>query len=241
MSTTNATTADQAAQERAADLAAAQVTLGRAARIVQAALGADYWEADTVTDMGVGIAGGDPAAVWVLGDWNDARTYDADARTWTTTDDTPSRLLAALERLGVDCWWSDQGAPCPECQKLVDTEPTFGTVAGIWSDGAGYVCLECVAQDLEDYTADYVNNADKALPDALDAATLEAAGWERTDRDHRSGWYGREDSPGGILQEILEEGPEDLEVVFQVTSVHMFELAFTAWTRTPADAADALD
>ena len=234
----NTDTAAQLAQERAADQAAAQVTLGRAARIVQTALGGDYWDTETVTDLGVGIAGHDDAAVWALGDWNDARTYDADARTWTTTDDTPSRLLAALERLGVDCWWSDQGAPCPECGKLVDTEPTFGTVAGIWVDCAGYVCLECVSLDLEAYTADYVNDADKALPSDLDASVLEAAGWERTDRDHRSGWYGREDSPAGILAEILEDD-NDLEVVFQITSAHMFEVAFTVWTRTPGDDDDA--
>lgn len=212
-----------------------RTTLDRAARIIRTVCGEGYGDGETVMDLGVGIVGGDSDAVWVTGDWNDTRTYDAETRTWTTTDNTPSRLLAALERVGVDCWWYDQCSVCPECYRLVDTEPMFGTAPAIWVDDAGYTCLDCVALDLAAYTEDYVNNSDKALPSQLDTAAMIDAGWEYNGGDYRSGWYGRHDSPAEILAEILADSPEGTEVVFQVTDSHMFELAFTVWTKTPQD------
>ena len=212
-----------------------RTTLDRAARIIRTVCGEEYGDGETVMDLGVGIVGGDPVAVWVTGDWNDRTHYNRATGELVTMDDTPSRVLAALERVGVDCWWYDTCDRCAECHRLVDTEPTFGTAPTIWVDDAGHVCVECVAEDLAAYTEDYVNNSDRALPSQLDADAMIAAGWEYNSADYRSGWYGRHDSPAEILAEILADSPEGTEVVFQVTDAHMFELAFTVWTKTPQD------
>lgn len=204
----------------------------RAARLIRTVCGESWGDGETVTDIGHGIVDGDPDAVWVAGDWNDRTRFDPETRQWITTDDTPGRLLAALERVGVQAYWYDTVSTCPECYRLIETEVMYGTPPAMWSD-AGYVCLECVARDLDAYTEDYVNDSDRALPSQLDSDALIAAGWEYTGADHRSGWYGRHDSPAEVLAEILADSPEGTEVVFQVTDAHMFELGFTTWTRTP--------
>lgn len=212
-----------------------ETTLNRAARLIHAATGEEYGDGLTVMDMGVGIVDGDPDTVWVTGNWNDDRKHDPATGQWITTDDTASRLAAALERIGVDCWWYDTCAQCSECHRLIDTEQMFGTAPAIWVDDAGHVCVECVAADVNAYAEDYVNDSDRALPSQLDSDAMIDAGWEYNGGDYRSGWYGREDSPADILAAILDESPEGTEVVFQVTGGHMFELAFTVWTKTPRD------
>ena len=224
MSTTTTTTTTEA-----------EIILRRAARIIRTVCGEEWGDGETVMDLGVGIVGGDSDAVWVTGDWNDTRHYNRATGQWVTMDNMPSRVLAALERIGVDCWWHDTCDRCAECHRLIDTEQMFGTAPAIWTDDAGHVCVECVVEDLAAYVEDYVNNPDRALPSQLDADAMIAAGWEYSAGDYRSGWCGRADSPAEILAEILAESPEGAEVVFQVTDAHMFELAFTVWTRTPQD------
>lgn len=210
-----------------------QTTIDRAVRLIRAATGDDYGDGLTVMDMGVGIVDGDPDAVWVTGNWNDDRKHDPATGQWITTDDTASRLAAALERIGAEPWWYDTCSQCSECWRLIDTEVMFGTAPSIWVDGHGDTCLECVEKDVNDYLDEYINDPSKALPSQLDADVVAAAGWERLDEDYRSGWYGREDQPDEILAAVLAEAGEDAEVVFQVTSAHMFELSFVVWLRVP--------
>lgn len=209
-------------------------TLERATRLIRVATGEEYGDGMTVMDVGVGIVNGTTDAVWVTGDWNDARTYDNVTQTWAVTDDMPSRLYKALERLDVELHHYDQASPCHECQKLVDTDVTFGLPPSIFVDDCGTVCLECVAKDLNDWAEDYIDNSDKALPDGLDEDTFTAAGWTATKDDHRSGWYGREDSPDEILAKLKEREPE-VEVLFQITGAHMFEISFTTWFRVKVE------
>lgn len=215
-------TTTETAQER---------TLRHASRLIKAVTGEEYGDGMSVMDIGVGIVDGDEEAVWVSGDWNDVTRYDAESETWIVTDDTSGRLFAALERIGVDCWYYDQCSVCPECSRLIDTEVMFGTTPAIWVEDSGLTCLDCVAKDLNDYLEDYIDNSDKALPSQLDESVLIEAGWELQDESYRNGWYGREDSPAEVLKKILDEAPEGTEVVFQVTGAHMFELAFAVWTR----------
>lgn len=212
---------------------AARITR-HAARIIRVATGEDWGDGVIIHDLGVGIVDGPEDAVWVTGDWNDRTTYDHESGIRTTIDDTPSRLLAALERVGVDCWWFDTCSRCTECDRLVDTEPTYGAPPAVWVDDAGYVCAECVSADLGDYLGDYLCDSDKALPDAIDTDALTGLGFQEYGDGYASGWHGRQDSPADVAAEITSEHP-GAEYVFQVTGAHQFELSFTAWYRVPGD------
>lgn len=214
-------------------------TLRHASRLIKAVTGEEYGDGMTVMDIGVGIAEGSQDTVWVTGDWNDTRVYDEQSNSWKVTDNTPSRLLSALERIGVDCWYHDQCSVCPECYRLIDTEQMFGTAPAIWVEDSGLTCLECVAKDLNDFIEDYIDNSDRALPSQLEDEVLTAAGWTSHDEDFRNGWYGREDSPAKIMEGIHAESPEGTEVIFQITSSNMFELSFNVWTRTVAATGEA--
>lgn len=210
-----------------------QAIVDRAIRLIRTVTGDDYGDGITVMDVGTGISGGDPEQVWVSGDWNDQRTYDKKTGEWTITDDSASRLATALERIGVEIWWHDQSAACPECYQLIDTEVMFGTPPSIWVEDYGDVCVPCVEVNVNDYLDEFINDADKALPMQLDADVMTAAGWQQLPDDYRSGWYGREDRPEEVLASVLDRAGEGAEVVFQIESAHMFELSFVVWLRVP--------
>ena len=76
----------------------------------------------------------------------------------------------------------------------------------------------------DDVAGSYVNNPDKALPSWLEPTD----GWEERSCDFASGWYGRNDSPTEIAEKLYEK---DLDVIFQIGSVSMFEVQFCVWTK----------
>lgn len=56
-------------------------------------------------------------------------------------NDWPSRILALLERIGVNTVWSDMYMPC-DCGKGWLSNPNFGEAHG-WIGDGDYMCIEC--------------------------------------------------------------------------------------------------
>lgn len=218
-------------------------TLRHVARLVRAATGDPYGDGDTVVSVGVGYAGGDPCTVWVSGNWNDKTRYvpadgDTPAR-WETLDNTPSRLAAALERIGVEIEWLDCGGPCHECALWVQTEPDsyHWQSEYLFTEEGALLCGECAREDAEVLIGEYVNNPDRAITSALlgDLDLAEHGFTRHPDDDHpdycnglHTGWN---DNPRTITDEIREKYGDDVDVLFVITDVQQFGLQFEAYHR----------
>jgi len=92
--------------------------------------------------------------VIVTGDYNDVDTCDRETKARMVISTLPSRLLAVLEKLGVECEWSDEWSACGGCDKLFRTEPDSHD----WSPSYTYqdrdlYCADCAESD-EDTEAD---------------------------------------------------------------------------------------
>ena len=217
-------------------------TFDKAQRLIRAATGEDYGDGMLVTGIGTGYAepgyhGSD--TVWVLGDWNNARsTYDAqrDGRPLTNAETVPSRLAAALERIGAEIEWSDEWTECQECWRIVRTEPDSYSWRRSYhqtEDGEVY-CAECTLRDGESVIAEYVNDAHKCITFA-GPEFLTGLGFASYNGTFESGWHpGQNDDPAEILARIERDMP-DHDVVFLLNSTGQFDIAFTAWTRERAE------
>lgn len=220
--------------------------LARAARLVAVVTGEPYGDGELVTDVGIGYADGDPSAVWVAGDWNDASDYDAETRTWTVRDNTPSRLAAALERVGVSLEWLDNGSTCHECGQWVQTEPDSYSWEPnyILTDSGWFACGACAREDAAELLALFTNDADKAITEALlGDVDPEDYGFRRHPDDHTpdyaNGWHeGQDDNPHAIAERIRAEHGDDVDVLFIITEVSQFYLRFAAYWRDADHAED---
>lgn len=218
-----------------------QTTISRAARLIAAATGDEYGGDNRIVDgYGIGYADGDADTVWVSGDWNDVTDYDSETRTFTTRDDTPSRLGRALERIGVQLEWLDCGHTCDGCQLWVHTEPdSYSWLPDHAVIGDSFLCGECIRQDPEELFGEYVNNPDTAITAAL-LGDLDPTdyGFQRHPDDdapdYESGWYpGQTDNPHEIAEAIRGKYGDDVEIVFIITGTGQFDLQFAAYWRAP--------
>jgi hypothetical protein len=208
--------------------------------MVQAVTGQPYGDGCTVTDIGIGIAEpgyGDADTVWVLGNFNDKTVYADGIR--TVTDDTPSRLFKALERIGVEAHWLDEWYGCDGCQKIVRSQPD----SYMWQPsyawlGDGIYCVECATGDyLEETIAEYVGESGRCIPAALvSASELESQGFTRFNiPPAESGWHpGQTDTPDAIVALFEAEHGTDAEWLFYLDETSQFYVRFTLFYR-PVD------
>lgn len=107
------------------------------------------------------------AEVVATGNWNAVDTYDAATRTRVLVSDLPKRLGDALERLGVECEWSDQWTTCGECGRLVRTQCDgySWTPHYVYGDG-DITCLECV--DPEAHLESLQDQIEEHVPRTID-------------------------------------------------------------------------
>lgn len=88
-------------------------------------------------------------------DWNNKTYYDREQQKHITTDETPSRILKILEKMGVECEWDDQWIECQDCYKLLRTDADCMSWRPSYAMGNGWVlCQECLSQDPTDYLDD---------------------------------------------------------------------------------------
>jgi len=168
-------------------------------------------------------------------DWDDRESRDPSGfhgygpHAGQQIDKTMSRLLDILERMDIECEWSDEWTSCDECFRMVRSSPNcwnwrmFGYIA----DGS-FVCGNCI--DPEEYIASKIDNPKLAVNDDLvDLANL---GFTRLEPEYEGGMHpGQNDDPIGIL-ETLQRDPflEGNEFVFTYKP-SQFYTAFTAWRR----------
>jgi len=189
-----------------------------AQRLVKVVTGEPYGDHEMVMDIGVGTQR-DEKKVWVTGNWNGIMG---------------GRLFKALDRIGVDAEWYDQYDPCSDCQKLLETSPN----SYMWQPSylidpeCNKICFDCLDVDddsvLEEF--EYIDNADKCIPDEL-ARHLPEWGWQPYNGTYENGWHpGQDDKPEKILARIQDRLPR-LSVVFRLDETSQFYIRFTAWIK----------
>lgn len=232
-----------------------RTTAERAARLIRAVCGEDYGDGYTVTDVAhdyaePGYRLTTPGGVVVFGNWNPARWPRDGEPALTLAERAPDRLAAALENIGADVEWCDEWTTCAECYRALRTEADSyrWTMYGAWIDDHGYVCSDCLREDLDQSLEDVgaPNNARYALT-FVTGAELAAAGWTQWEagdaHQYESGWHpGQDDDPAAILAAVPGHGEdpgrwadrdagETVNVVFLVDAVGQFDCRFSAWTR----------
>jgi hypothetical protein len=192
--------------------------LESAFRLIKVVTGEGYGDGETITGVGVGTQY-DDNKVWVTGNWNGTMGR---------------RLFTALDRIGVDAHWYDQYDPCSDCLKLMETSAnSYMWQPSYLRDNEGQiVCFDCIDVDddsvLEEFN--YIDNADKCIPDQL-AKHLPEWGWESYNGTYENGWHpGQTDKPEKILARIEKDHP-NLSVVFRLDETSQFYISFTAWTK----------
>ncbi len=181
----------------------------------------------------------------VLADWNDRKIYNREDNTFTTTDDTPSRMCKVFEWLGCDIDWSDEYVSCESCYRLLrNTADCHGwQFAGIEIECA-YICFECIKEDDsydEEILEKYVGNPNKAMTDILwrDTDLLERNNYHMVDEDRddlqfASGLYGGQCDTPQKVSEVLEKHGIT-KYIFVITDVGQFDLHFSVMIEDSTD------
>ncbi len=223
----------------------------KVSRILRAVGMDDYGDGYIVTDIIAGYAEpgyGSDSDVIVLGDWNDRSEYVDGKR--VVTNNLPSRLFDALERVGAECQWLDEWTQCSGCQRAIRTQsdsyhwkPSY-----VHLEDNGYTCSDCLISYGEDAITGFGNERDSYVNDTSKCITwcepshVESFGfvkWEPgKEHTYESGWHpGQTDDPSPILASILEVHPT-AEVVFFLDESSQFYIRFSAYFRIPETDAD---
>jgi len=80
----------------------------------------------------------------------------------------------------------------------------------------------------EDILENFLNNPKKALAMFVEDEVFEKMGFEKRSCDFKNGWYGKEDDPIEILENLQQHG---LDVLFQIDGFNPYEIEFCVWTR----------
>lgn len=139
----------------------------------------------------------------------------------------PKRTMAALERMGFECEWSDEWDTCSDCNKAVRTSPdSYGWQAYfVLLNDCELVCLDCV--DWEDYLASIQDNPNKAVMSACDPSQH---GYRlvSTPAQFENGFHaGMNDNPKAILKHYHTQGKTEL--VFRIPETSQFYITFEVW------------
>lgn len=163
----------------------------------------------------------------VMGDWNCKQTWkNREAGLPPSKRETiDSRAGRILEKLGATLEWCDEWSTCSECYNAVRTQPDSYSWTPYYhlSHDCELTCGDCIKEHPEDYLEELEDNPDRALTIDLDMGEL---GWVELDIDFESGWYGRNDSPHKIADEIREHNI--YRFIFE-KATYQFCTRFTVW------------
>lgn len=147
----------------------------------------------------------------VFGDWN------------------KPRLANIMDRMGYEVEWLDEWTACGHCYRAFRTQPdsySWKMHGAFLEDSCEMICGDCLAENPEWITDEYMNDPRKAI--TTDGIDLAAEGWTRVDGQWENGWYGREDRPEDVVKDSV---PADHDYIFMVDSVGQFSLSFSLWIR----------
>lgn len=164
--------------------------------------------------------------VVALGNWNELREYDNQNNTCKTIDNTPSRLAAVLEKIGVEIEWEDEWNVCCECGRLVRKEPdSYSWQRSYVESDEGAVCMECL--DPEDHLVDLEGQEDRA--NTIRKINPAKYGYILLKDDYESGWHRGQDASPKKIAEVLRNKFGVERFLFNVDNVGQFDMSFSVY------------
>ena len=162
------------------------------------------------------------SGVIAFANWNP----DSFATTATKEQRTMRRLGDILEKLGVECEWSDQWSTCDCCGKAVRTSPdSYGWKRSFWLDDCEIVCMQCVLDDPAAYLDAAENNPEFAVTFDLDLAEY---GYNLLEGNFQRGLHhGQAASPHVIAKELREL--DVTRFLFVLDDTGQFDETFSVW------------
>lgn len=114
-----------------------------------------------------------------------------------------TRLLKALENIGVSCLWEDEWMCCSHCYGLVRTcaDCYSWTPAFYMSNDGDICCCDCFDDHFDEYLPELKCNTNKCLP--FHSQALESY-YNKLDEEYESGWYDHNDSPEQVAKKLEE-------------------------------------
>jgi hypothetical protein len=178
----------------------------------------------------------------MLGDWwcrcND-NPDDPPSADWLDTGKRPlhdvmhrfPEVAAVLEAAGAEAVWYDEWMVDYETSKAYRTQPDSYSwqPSVIYTEDGEPMTPDT---DIEEWIEWAADNHRHALPDTIVSdGDLVGAGFVEYNRDrYESGWYGTEDDPEKIAEEVRKwHGP--CTVVFKLSGVEQFRVTFDVWYR----------
>lgn len=126
--------------------------------------------------------------------------------------------------------YSDSWQECYNCGKAVYLDDYYTQDYWIDYDGSGLYCGDCVRNNEEVRSAylDYLANNEDACNSFLSENQLEEAGLEKLEGEYEDGYYGRNDSPHQILNNLMNKYPNG-RFVFDLRSHDGYNTVYTVW------------
>lgn len=160
----------------------------------------------------------------------DARYPNGEAKIHSMEYHYP-RLFAAMEEQGIEFGWDDEwivsheSSPSKAYRTQADSYSWQSSI--LWTDG-DFLTPD---DDIQDWIDEVVNDPHRALPKHVwSDADLAELGWEEHECGFKNGWYGREDNPEKISEQIRKyEG--DVDILFKLSYVAQFDLGFCVFIK----------
>lgn len=160
------------------------------------------------------------------GNWNRAgETWDQSKGKFIGGDDTPTRLHAVLEKLGVKTEWSDEWTSCDNCCKLVRTvgdsyhwRPSYAIT------NESIYCQECLKLDAKTYLESLEGRSNTCCP--VDIYPSEHNYVLAGQYEH--GFHpGQNDNPKKIAASLRSQGVT--RFLFTLDQNNQFDQRFSLW------------
>lgn len=124
--------------------------------------------------------------------------------------------------------YTDDSFLCDECGQLYRTDDYYAN----YYMGDGYiVCEDCVHSNPEDYVQSLINDPERANT-ILSVSELYDLGFEQLNEHYANGWYGREDDPKQIYDNLVNQYGYDAEILFSIEKTrNPFQTDFDVFVR----------
>lgn len=139
------------------------------------------------------------------------------------------RIENILNYYNIDYGWYDSFCLCTECYQVIRTELYYKPIDYYIGDGF-IACNECFNSNNElklEYLDNLINDYTQ-VNQLLTHEYLTNLGFILLDNNYQNGWYGIEDKPETIYNELKTQYKE---VVFNITNIAQFSLSFNTYVR----------
>lgn len=179
------------------------------------------------------------SGVICTGNWNDAdrrnpdydgaKPYGAENRTWVKADDYASRVGEVLsKRYGAELEWSDEWSQCSDCNKLVRHSPDSYQWQPSYFDLEGErICHECIGNHASEVFESIEGNERKALTADLGLKPEEHSYVKILDKLENGLHEHMASDPKVIAKELKKLGVS--RFIFMIDESSQFYITFSCW------------